>query len=53
MAGQKGVERLIVTLLKQGPPKQSSPAEFMIMPSIQNFILFLVLSDLNPVLTEY
>ena len=30
----------------------SSPAEFMINLSIQNFIPFLVTSDLNPVLTE-
>ena len=39
-------------LLKQSSPKQSSPAKFIIMPSIQNFILFLIPSDLNPMLTE-
>lgn len=32
--------------------KPSSPAEFMINFSIQNFILFLILSELHPVLTK-
>ena len=39
--------------LYQGPLKPSSLAEFKINLSMQNFIPFLVLSDLNPVLTEH